>query len=80
MAEKRLPCLGEADAAGGAVEKGHHGTALERRHLLRDSGLGVVERLRRSREGAAAGNLTKDPQMPELEHNRTLDQLQDAPI
>ena len=73
VAKQRVASVGEAHAAGGPFEQRHSRAALERRHLLGDGRLGVGERLGGGRQGAEAGDLAEDLQVPELEHKQSLE-------
>jgi hypothetical protein len=72
VAEERSAGVGEADAAGGAVHQLGPCLALERGDLLGDRGLRVAQRLGRSGERAALGNLLQHPQVLQIEHNGIL--------
>ena len=66
------PPGGEPDAARLALDQLHADLLLEPRDLLRDGGLGVVERLGGGGEGASQRDLAQDSQQSEIVHNVTL--------
>ena len=68
VADEQLAGLGEAHAAGGALDQARAGLGLERGDLARDRGLGERERLGRGGEGAVRGDLAQDPQASDVEH------------
>ena len=70
VADQHLARLGEADAAGGALDEPGAGLGLERGDLARDRGLGEVERFGGGGEGAVRGDLAQDPQASDIEHVR----------
>ena len=73
VTKQRIAGIGETHATGGPFEQRHARTALERRHLLGDGGLRVGERLGGCRQGAEAGDLAEDLQVPQLEHKHSLE-------
>ena len=72
VADEHLAAGGEADAARLALDQLHADLLLEPRDLLRDGGLGVVERLGGGGEGASQRDLAQDAQQAEIVHNGTL--------
>ena len=59
---------GQPDAAAGRLEQAHPGLLLQRGELLGHRGRAVGQRLGHGGDGAAAGELTEQPQAPEVEH------------
>ena len=72
VADEHLAAGGQADAARLALDQLHADLLLEPRDLLRDGGLGVVERLGGGGEGASQRDLAQDAQQAEIVHNGTL--------
>ena len=70
--DERPPGVGQADAAGVALDERRARLALERGHLLGHGGLRVGERLRGRGERAAGGDLAQDAQAADVEHQRSL--------
>ena len=68
VADEQLAGLGEAHAAGGALDQARAGLGLERGDLARHRGLGERERLGRGGEGAVRGDLAQDPQASDVKH------------
>jgi hypothetical protein len=65
---QRAPGLGQANAAGAALQQRQAGLVFERRDVAGDRRLGVAEGLGGGAERAAAGDLIEGLQMPEI-HN-----------
>ena len=63
---------GELETLRRAIDQLHADLLLEPRDLLRDGGLGVVERLGGGGEGASQRDLAQDAQQAEIVHNETL--------
>ena len=70
--EKQLAGRGEAQAAGPAVQQQRADLALQRRHLLRDRGLGERERLGRAGERRATRDLAEREESPRVQHKVSL--------
>ncbi len=72
MADHRLAGLGQADAAGAALDEHGAGLALQRGDLLGDGGLGEGEGLGRGGERATGGDLAQHAHAADVEHQRIL--------
>jgi hypothetical protein len=66
--DERAAGVGQAHAACVALHERRPRLLLQRGDLLGDGGLGVGERFGGSRERAARGDLSQDPQALDVEH------------
>ena len=72
MGDRQLAGVGEPHAGMPPFEQRRPGLSLQERHVTRDGGLCIAERVRGARERATPRHLAQDAQSPHVEHNAKL--------
>ena len=72
VADEQLAGLGQAHAAGRALDEARAGLGLERGDLAGDGGLGEGERFGGCGEGPGLGDLAQDPEAADVKHDQSV--------